>query len=650
MIDLIKYSCIYFLIGFLPIFFFLAKKEANIYLNLIISVAFSPVLIAILNSVNVVLNFQGSYLQFLTPLLLIILVSFINPFWRKFYTIEDIKLSVKPLIYGILFGSVYWYVFFYQFYMEGRIYADVVWNLGIVGELKNHFPPTYPVWKTDGVFIYHYLANMGFAGISNFAGLNIVKTVLKCGYLINSIAIFTIMSLTIRKRFFESLVLFVLIFFFSLCSKWQVYSSLGGHMTGSAASTFFWSLPLLLASVYLIIKINEEREEDRLPIKTSFYYFIIVSITGFSKISNLMVLIGLELGFFLVYFFKNRIYEFDQLKKHRKTVAGFLQIPIFSLFMFFIFSSKNSYGLVPGIEARDFLAFESWNPIYPFIGIYGPLLVLLIIKRNELNKFKWEFIVCSILNLLFYFFVRHVGGSDLYFAFNALICNMLFLAYSSLKELLKQYVYSYLLCAFFVLIFQDLGYFKGFTPLEFNLKNFRISGDSRYIYPQKEIEEFISLSNEIPNQALIAVPKQDAEDSFCFSGFIGKRIWNENSRSPSVNNYWTLAAKFISQQGFIPDYITKTPKQEDFEAGYSKFIRSLKPEVLNNLEDEDRRFSIYRKCVFEEIPFQDCEKIVKENKWSHIIVMDRDMKRINSWLKSKVSIEGKFITVFVVST
>jgi len=651
MLDISKYLLAFFVIGFIPIFFFLLKRGLNIYTNLIVSIAFSPVLIAGINVLNVKLEIQGTSWQYLIPLMLITAVTFFTPVWRKFYTTKEIAEAAKIILAGAFLGAVYWYIFFYPDYKDGSLYTDIMWNLGIVNEFKNHFPPSYPQWKNDGVFIYHYLGNMGFAGISNFTGLGIIQTVLKCGNLINSISIFVILSLSIRKNIIEKLLISLLIIFVSLIPGWSVYTNLWTHLTGYAASSFFWSLPVLFASVNIIYYLDQRRMDNNDLPKTIFYLFLIVFSTAFTKISNLLILVGIEFGLFLKFVLNNQLYRINHLRRLLKPLLTFLIIPFFTLVLLYIFTLKGERGLVPGIEIKDFLIFDSWNPIYPFLAIYGPLLGFVVFHIKEFKEFRWEFIFCSFINLVFFFITRHAGSSDVYFGFNAIICNVLFVSYSSIMKVFKTYIYSYLFCGSIILILSDFGFFKGFSPFEFSLKPMRHLEYTNYNFRDSEVVDLLDISKFIPKDALIAVPRQEMEYNFIYSTFLGRRIWNESSRnfSKAYNNN-TLVTDFYKKQSFVPSFLSDKPRLEDYNLSYSEYLKGIKHGDFDYLENPDDRFLTYQKCVFEELPFNECEEMVKRFKWTHIIVKESEKKKINTWLHTKQYISGKFISIFNVST
>jgi hypothetical protein len=640
-------------IGFLPVFFFLLRKGVTIDLNLIVSIAFSPVLIALINTVNVLLGIQDTILQYLLPVLLTGYSAFFPPFWKKYYSGKEFYEAAKTIIIGTIVGFIYWYIFFYPYYKDGSIYTDAMWNLGIVNELRDHFPPVNSQWATSGYFLYHYLANMGFAGFSNFSDMNIIQTVLKCGNLINTLSIFIILSLSFKTKIIENLFFSLVLIFISFTTGWLVYLSLGAHLYGYAISTYYWSLPVLFSSVYVIHYLNQRRFVEKGITLRIICYAIIVIATGFTKVSNLLVLVGIEFGYFIGFAFRNKVYRIWQIQrifKLKKQIFSFLIIPAVSFFILFIFSQKGDGGLVPGIEIKDFLIFESWNPVYPIIAIYGPLLIFIFLNKSEISAFRWEFLFCGFLNLLVYFTTRHPGSSDLYFAFNTIICNILFITYSSLTQKFKPFILSYVICGIIILILSDFGYFKGFTPFEFSLNSKRHVSYTNYNFKNDEVVELLSLSEKIPKNALIAAPKQEFEYNFIYSSFLGRRIWNETPRySSRVYSDNSLVEDFYRKQGFIPSFLGNIPKIEDHDLAYKKYLDTLKPGSFDYLENPEERYTVYQKCVFDNLPLSEYEEMIKKAGLTHIIVAGSQIQRINSWLNTKKRINGKYITIFEVS-
>jgi hypothetical protein len=615
------------------------------------SVAFSPVIIAVFNIVNVLFNIEGTPIQFIFPALIVCLVILYKPFWINFYSFTEIRKKTRPLLIGATFGVVYWLIFFYPYYRAGTIYTDVLWNFGIINELKAHFPPLYSQWDTKGIFIYHYLTNAGFAGFSNFSNLDVIHTVLKSGNLVNCVCIFVILAFSIKNNIAESLLLFLLLIFLSLIPNWQIYVSMCAHLSGNAASTFFWSLPLLLSSIYAILHLNNYRLTSEISGKTVISLILLVLAVGFSKVSNLMILLGLEFWFFIKFLYTNQITNISQIFKFRRTLLSFIIIPVSSLLLIYLFSLQGYGGLIPGIEIKDFQVFNSWNPLLPIFAIYGPIFVFIIFMRNEISESRWEFLFCGFVNLLLFFIFRHSGYSDLYFGFNTIICNILFLNYSYYKEKIKPFLFSYLTCGIFIVLFSDFGYFREFSPFDFSLRTLTKAAPSEYNFRNSEVNELLNFSDELPKDALISVPKQEFEYTFLYSAFLGRRIWNENPRySYTVLNEYTLKTAFLLNQNFIPSFLSKKPDIENYNSAYSDFIKNIKDEDLANFEKPEERYNIYKKCVFEDLPVSECEDIVRKYKWTHIMVREEDIEKINIWIKSKKSLVGKYYTIFNVSS
>jgi hypothetical protein len=642
--NLFSFVSVFIVFGFLPIFLILFYLKLDKVTSAIFSIGYAPVFISFINIIVVTLGIENSILKYSIPLTILALEIFLLKKKNiSLHEILNVKKLIKPFFIGILFGIGFWLVEFHIYEDQVKMYADVIWNLGFVNELKHHFPPVDPHWFTGKIFIYHYLSNIYIAGISNFTGLNVVTT-MKLVNFATAVSIFVILSLSVKaKSAFENLVLFVLVLFLNLSNRWINGYSLFSHISVWAASTFFWSLPVFITSIYFWMKLEEKRSEFNHVLLMILISFQVV-ILFFSKSSFLLVFIFLEFYAFIHKLTKVPFQRSDWFRESIKLALKYIYYPLFLIIILIVLPSGMD-TLTPGFEIRDFQVFQSWNPLFPFISIFAVSIIILVLSYRFLKNFRWEFLFASFVNFVLFFILKHPGYSDCYFIYNAVFLIAFFLCYSDFSMKAVKFLTAYMLCGVILMCFSKIDVIEGFTPLEYktDLSNFLQPVDTLYL---EEVEDCLALSEKLPDNCLIAAPKNADSRFFMYSALIGRRIWNENNLyvNSTVNEY-SLSETFQKKEGFIPGYMKRKPLIQDYDTAYSKYINSLKIEDFPNLENSEKRYEIYNKFISVSQSDQECEELIRKYKWTHVIIRNDQLASINNWLKSREKIEGKSITI-----
>lgn len=652
------FGCIFIVVGFLPVFFLLLSFQIRTRNLFIISFALSPALVAVFNTINVVLGIQNTWLSYIIAGIINTMLIYILIRKKKIAIIYQVICKIKyRLFIGLLFGTAYWFLFFYPYYKIGLLDIDLGFNLSLISEFRNHFPPVVPFWDTGGIMKYHYLTNMYFAGMINFTGLNIIQAVLKVGYLWNCIIIFIILSLVVRSRaIIACLIAFCCVLFLGVADSWPLMKSFHAHITGRTATTLFWSIPALLAAVYLWKQFDFKRNLISRGIgsvswgnvlKVFLIILLAIFVLGFSKSTFLFLIISLEFISFIFFAFKNKLYLIVNLWIKKKELLSFTFIPIACFIFTRILSDKKSL-LIPGIEMKDFYFFNSWNPIYPLIAFYSIILIYYLLGHNKKCIYPWIFMLAGFLNLVAYFLFVHSGGSDFYFGHNAVFSLGFIVLFDKNENKIFRYIIAYIILCFVVIAGNESGYFKGFNAFNINLTDYNIKPDDNF--RSEEVNEYIRLSDSLPINALIATPKNDNIRTFSYSAFFARRFWNENYiYITSCISFNTIRLYFYKEQKFIPEYcknFTVKPDNEVFMKELMQFHNNFKPEKYPELVNPNERFRLYNDVVFNNLDSCQIEGIIRNNHWTHILVLNKDINKINTWLLTRKKTTGQYVTLF----
>jgi hypothetical protein len=647
MMNLIIYLIVFILFGIAPIYLFLHKFNLDKKTIIVISVGFGPVIISVFNIINVLINFENSIQRALIiPVLSdVIILYYLYKKKLSFRKLFPGKTEFHLILISGLIGIAYWFVSFYYYKHQGLIYKDVLWNLGLVNEFKYHFPPHDPFWYNDTVFIYHYLTDIYLAGMSNLTGLEVLTT-MHLTNLFTSISFFVILGLFFnRNNLLEGFIIFILAITLNFANYWDPFLTLTMALTGARASTFFWSLPVMVASIYVWSQLNEKR--TLLSHRTlALIIFLNVLILYFSKSSFTAIFIFLEFYSLVSFIFRNKCWKFSELKANINYLIRFIYYPVFSVVLMVLFSSMAN-SVFFGIEIRDFEIFKTWNPLIPFIAIYLVTFLTILLNYKNFMHYKWNLLFVSLSNLLLFFITKHPGHSDVYFAFVALIFNALFLAFVSFEKNLVHYFYAFLISGTLILLLSSNKIIAGFNSFRFDMdyySNRFDNGDSVYT---NEVAELVRLSKILPKNSLIAVPHSDDIKHFKYSAFIGRRMWNENNvygNSMYSKNYYSRFLYFKNQK-FIPDNLPDTLNAGSFSRAIRDFEMKIQYDSIQ-FKEYSERYKVYENAVFGDLTFEKNDSITDLFRWTHILVGNSDTLNVNRWIKSLGRIDGKYVTIY----
>jgi hypothetical protein len=645
--------------GFLPIYLGLKLLGLRNKSVVIASIGFAPVAISLANIFSVQTSIQHSYTIHVIVLLVNLTLLFLNLKVKTAWHWSELRHKLAPTYIGLLAGVVYWYYAFYPFTQSSSLYHDIIFNYSIISELRNNFLPIDSNWYSGSSRLYHFLADLYFAGMTNFSNLNVIQVV-NIGNLFSCLSVFLIISFTVRGQQAANISLFVLLIFFNISSNWLPFSAFPGHMTGRAASTFFWSIPILLTMIYFWFDADNKRKTIDYSTKEylGFVLFaLILTLVGFySKVTILPVLVGLELYAFTAYIYANSIFSPKMLMANLKTLSTYIFIPLFGLFLAMLTAWINKggteTGLAAGLEIMDFVPFDSWNILYPIVAMYGVVAMFVILNYKKFHFLKFELLFASMVNFILFFTIKHTGSSDIYFAFNSIICNALFITYSDLDRKFYNVIFAFFITVTSVILIGEFTKIKGFTiPTE----NLIVSTEGVYgpsVYKNGEVEKYIQdmidLTDALPVDSLIATRGYGCSRHFTFSAFIGRRFWNEScAYSGSTRNGYTDRNEFEAQQKFIPDFFTEKPVLQNESDARDLFVKSESMNYLKFYEDPEERAIIFNTAVFQNNASDVSDSIVKRFNWTHVLIENKDIDKINDWLKYKAKIESGNFTIFV---
>lgn len=632
------------ILGFFPIYFALLRYPLARNSVIIFSLGLAPVLVALMQAMIVMLRLETSYWKYSIPLIVYFGVYYVfNK--RKIESPTANHNYLPALIAGCLFGLAYWLIAFAPFPVDHfLVFPDTVWNFGLIAELKHHFPPKDPHWFTDQYFVYHFITNIYLAGISNFTELNILATV-GGGNLITCISIFVLIALSVRKGFVTGgLIIFSIILTASFAEDWSVFTSFHRHISSrDGGTTFFWSIPIFLSCIHLWILLDERREKIGLSRFAALTFFSSL-VAFYSKATYLTVFVLLEFISFCKYVYAKKLWHITEIKRHFKVILSYVLYPGFIL-LFISMSPGSSDMLILGVETRDFINFGSWNPIFPFLAVYCTTLLFLVLELKNLRPFRWEFILASLFNFVLFLVVKHKGYSDLYFAFNAILLNALFILFSLSTRSFLMYTLAWLLTWGGFVFLDSQKTLKGFTPYSLPVISIfpQIWSDT---IPRAEIREYLEFSTQLDNHAMIAAPQPEIDKYFLYSALLGKRIWNEcPTYVNTTSNDYSPIQEFLKQETFIPSYFGDRPDQVAYDSAFDSFSNEV---VIDSskFENPSLRYTTYETCVFGNLPFQKCDSIARAHGWTHVLVRSKDMGRINDWMKSLPRLDGKYVSIF----
>lgn len=638
MINLIILVLFCIIFGVFPIYLLLSKYELNLKTKLIFSLGFSPVLIALLNIITVVLNLEDSTFKYL---LLII------PILINYKSLIGIRIQFDSKLWLVIFisiitGGVYCiYAFPNVFFVPQQPYADVEFNLGLIQELKHNFLPQDPYWRSDNSMIYHFLGNIFYASISNYTGISVFN-VYELGNVFLALNLFIIFGLMgNNKNYIANLLISLFFLTFSFAHSWVLLGSFHAHLSVSA-STFYWSLPTFFASIILWKECNLKRKSfsiSRLLIVAFTISFSVV----FFKSTLIIPFLLLEFVSFVKFIKNKKVYTFSKIFENFNNLFRFTLIPFFSISAIYIMAFGSNGKLFFGVESRDLSYFDSWSILYPISLLFlAPLFYIIFNFKSKITG--GNYLLVALVNLIMFFIIIHEGFSDVYFGFNALLLILIFFLESEFKFKLIKVGVSYAVSGllFFFILRPAANADFSFQKIKNKIEYYSLEKDSVFC---KKVTAFELIGQNFENQSLMIVDTVEHKD-FSIPAYMGVSTWNGcNSYTHSTINSYTIPRSFLARQKFIPDYVTDKPRLEDYKTAYNSYLPLL---IIDSLayEDPKNRLAAYNNLVFGNWGSKEGEKFLLENGITHIYVKSQKVTLVNNWISSLPRITGTDFIVF----
>ncbi len=668
---LIVFFCVLF--GIFPIYLFLKKFELRNHTRLILSFGFSSLLLAVINSLIVILGIETSLLKYT----ILILPYFLSLKQIKLLLNSKVDYSLlKPIVLSVLTGLAFCYFSFPDvFELIQKPHADVEFNLGLIQELKSNFLPHDPYWFKDDYLIYHFLGNMFMASLSNFIDINILS-IYNYGNIFIALNLFTILGLMAKKKYVSSNLTISLIFLlYSVANKWVLFDSFHAHISTSA-STFYWSLPIFFASLILWEFINKRRKSISFITQLSISFILIFSIS-FSKGSFIFPFLMLEFISFIVFVVNEKIYSFQKIKQHILPLLSFLIIPSLSILCAFLLSfQSNGASMFIGMEYRDLIFFKSWSLLNPVLLIFTTPVVLFIITLIfSNNKPKGlNYILTAFFSFLMLFVITHEGFSDVYFGFNAILLILVFyLRLETSFKFIKLLTISFLSFQFLTFVFNEnvklttpvnvvenlmqidtrnenysfLEQITTFNPNQIWNKLTRhdvITGDSIFY---KQMIELKKTGDLLDKENVLMAINEPLYKNFKLPAYMEIATWNScNSYAHSTINSYTLIREFLSKQEFFPTYAKAAPSADDYNISFENFKQNFIIDK-NQYENPKKRTYIYNQLVYGKLSQLEIDELLISTKITHIYVEKSQNKGLNNWMKSLAKIEANTFVIYI---
>jgi len=628
--------------GVFPAHLLLRRLHLSERTSLAIAWGYAPVLLAMLHLVNVLLGLEDSWGRFIVLLLPFLLLS------RRASREELFQGPSFPRLTTILLSAVAGAFLCFVlspdiFELPQGLHPDVQFNLGIVQQLKHHFPPHDPHWGTDDYYVYHYLGNMYLAAISSFLGLGILATY-NATKVYLTISLCMVVGLMSRQRAVVSnLVIFVGLLVLSFANGWVLVRAFHGHLS-KTASTFFWALPVFFASFVLWKYLDEHRSSFSARGRWILSLVLSCSVV-FAKAPLIAAFPLLELFSFLRYVATHRILTPAKIREHLRPLTSFLSIPLASLLALAVLVLGSEGELSLGMEARDLVYFDSWSLLYPFLLVFlHPALFGLACYPRGTRLSQLSILGVAAIHLLVVFLLRDRGFSELYFGFTALLLVIIFFLESETKLKLLKVAATYYL-AFLVFDRVSRPGVVVNDPFELEASHFSTQYPERFTFFRDLVTEYQYIGEQLGADALLAVKAYEGRQ-FKFSAFMGATVWNEsNIYAHSTINHYTPFAAFLESQSFFPDYAGSKPDMEAYEKVYEAFEASFVPDA-SRLEDPEGRKRIYEQLAFGDWSEEKIREVLESTGITHIQIDPSDRHRLNRWIRSLPKIEGETVIVY----
>ena len=146
----------------------------------------------------------------------------------------------------------------------------------------------------------------------------------------------------------------------------------------------------------------------------------------FSKGSYILIFIFLEFFSAIRFFFVQKLWLFKEMVNNKTYLIQYTFFPLAFVLIYKVLINKaGASQLHLFFDKNKLLQFNSLSPIYPFVAVYGLLLIYLILNYKKNN---WNIMVVlgsSLANFILYYAFQQSGNSEVYFMFNAFILNFI---------------------------------------------------------------------------------------------------------------------------------------------------------------------------------------------------------------------------------
>ena len=509
---------------------------------------------------------------------------------------------------------------FKKVWAEEWIYRDLMWHVGVVAEVRDHFPPLDPQWATGLMFEYHWLCHAVLAATSTILAAPAIEAVLWYAPSAVLVAAFgaAMQLIPARRRSGRSLGVLALALAFGTTwlPEWQVQKVLGSHLS-AAMSTYGWSLPVVFGTMFWWLRWQRLREviapsNWRRALPTLLAATLLAIAASVSKGSHVLLVGGLELAALTVVLARTTLKSPAWLLQPRlliRTVLPYLPI-VLTLFIVrsLVFSSTTS-DVVLRVEQRDYFGLLGSGLMLSSLDLW---LVPLIAGWPlwKLPRRGWFFLIAAVINFIGFRVLFHFGSSDIYFAINALLlCAAALISTRAHFSALRAGA-AFALVTVLALGLQSYGAAPNFIA-NAQARTLNLPyGQSLARAPLAELSSMRSLLDE---DSLVSVPYSKFH-SFEYAALLEARTWAGASRY---------------------SYVTNTP-----------YAWNREGEVE---EPEDRKKVERRFARSPHIKATECRRILKRHKWTHMVLTKKNSRKVSTCLKDRPAVKKDHWVLYLLS-
>ncbi len=516
------------LLGVFPIYLVLKKFISSHRKTLIVSIGLSPFLFSFALGLTKLLQLNSRWI--LIPLILFSSITFYTKGKNSFISLRSvISNNVQRILTSALLATLSWSYFNVPSILKGNAYVDQVWNLALSQEFLRSIPPQYPMWKDASFhFIYHYVVNVYWAGVSATTGIEILDIIFKYSSLISWFYFILVLTLVARnKSTFQFIFVFALSFFLFPNLEWSPVRSYLLHIS-SCASNFLWGLPIFASFWTLWQVIAQKRFKDLKKQKFTPLYivpnFALTFALSFVKGTFGIAILVFEITFLIV----KRKVLFDIIR----TKGGALKIGIFALTslalpMGVLLASKCMPGTAAIITEGEQILRNKYsgmvNGSSVSLVIFLIAFVLLVSQAQKIRSiFTLSLPIFVAAHLSLYLLLTHATFSEYYFIFNIFILNMYILVSTSFDTLKKFIMPACLMVLVFCIVYP--GTFKVGSLI--SIPQIPISTIEAVKYTDSSYTTLAEIGLQVPENDWVWMPSTNCKNLKA-SAALNRRIFSE---------------------------------------------------------------------------------------------------------------------------